>query len=128
MYSEEVMKIFQNPTNAGMIKGATTTGQVTEKNFGDIMKIYLKIENEVIVDAKFKTYGCVASIVATNIICDKVKGKTIENALNITSQEILDEMGDIPENKKYCAVLAQEVVKEAIDNYYKKLEKEKNDK
>lgn len=124
MYSDKVMEIFQNPTNAGIIKGATTTGQVGNAKCGDIMRIYLKIENDIITDAKFKTFGCAAAIVSTNIACDKIKGKTVEEALQVTNQEILAEMGAIPANKIHCSVLAQEVIKDAIDNYYKKLEKE----
>lgn len=123
MYSQKVLNIFKEPKNVGLIKNASGVGQVGNAKCGDIMKIYLKIENEIIVDAKFKTFGCVAAIASTEIACDKLKGKSIEEALKITNEDILKEMGTIPTNKIHCSVLAKEGIEEAIKDYYKKQEK-----
>lgn len=124
MYSKKVLDIFKQPKNVGLIKNASGVGQVGNAKCGDIMKIYLKIEDNVIVDAKFKTFGCVAAIVSTDIACDKLKGKTVEDALKITNEDILKEMGEIPTNKIHCSVLAKEGIEEAVKDYYKKLEKQ----
>ena len=123
MYSKKVMDIFKEPKNAGIIKNASGVGQVGNAKCGDIMKIYLKVENNVIIDAKFKTFGCVAAIASTDIACDKLKGLTIDEALKITNEDILKEMGEVPTNKIHCSVLAKEGIEEAIKDYYKKLEK-----
>lgn len=127
MYSKKVLDIFKEPKNVGLIKNASGVGQVGNAKCGDIMKIYLKVENNVIIDAKFKTFGCVAAIVSTDIACDKLKGKTIEDALKITNEDILKEMGEVPTNKIHCSVLAKEGIEEAIKDYYKKLEKQQKD-
>jgi len=123
MYSKKVMDIFKEPKNVGIIKNASGVGQVGNAKCGDIMKIYLKVENGVILDAKFKTFGCVAAIASTDIACDKLKGKTIDEALKITNEDILKEMGEVPTNKIHCSVLAKEGIEEAVKDYYKKLEK-----
>ena len=123
MYSKKVMDIFKEPKNVGLIKNASGVGQVGNAKCGDIMRIYLKVENGVILDAKFKTFGCVAAIASTDIACDKLKGKTIEEALKITNEDILKEMGEVPTNKIHCSVLAKEGIEEAVKDYYKKLEK-----
>jgi len=123
MYSKKVMDIFKEPKNVGIIKNASGVGQVGNAKCGDIMRIYLKVENGVILDAKFKTFGCVAAIVSTDIACDKLKGKTLDEALKITNEDILKEMGEVPTNKIHCSVLAKEGIEEAIKDYYKKLEK-----
>ena len=124
MYSKKVLDIFKQPKNVGLIKNASGVGQVGNAKCGDIMRIYLKIEDNIIVDAKFKTFGCVAAIVSTDIACDKLKGKTVEGALKITNEDILKEMGEIPTNKIHCSVLAKEGIEEAVKDYYKKLEKQ----
>lgn len=128
MYSEKVMNIFKDPENAGIIKNASGVGQVGNAQCGDIMKIYLKIEENIILDAKFKTFGCVAAIVSTNIACNKIKGKTIEEALKVTNEEILAEMGSVPKNKIHCSILAKEAIEDAVKDYYKKQEKLKQEK
>ena len=127
MYSKKVMDIFKEPKNVGLIKNASGVGQVGNAKCGDIMKIYLKVENGVILDAKFKTFGCVAAIASTDIACDKLKGKTIDEALKITNEDILKEMGEVPTNKIHCSVLAKEGIEEAVKDYYKKLEKLEKD-
>ena len=124
MYSKKVLDIFKQPKNVGLIKNASGVGQVGNMKCGDIMKIYLKIEDNIIVDAKFKTFGCVAAIVSTDLACDKIKGKSVEDALKVTNEEILKEMGEIPANKIHCSILAKEAIEEAVKDYRKKLEKE----
>lgn len=123
MYSKKVMDIFKEPKNVGIIKNASGVGQVGNAKCGDIMRIYLKVENGVILDAKFKTFGCVAAIASTDIACDKLKRKTLDEALKITNEDILKEMGEVPTNKIHCSVLAKEGIEEAVKDYYKKLEK-----
>lgn len=123
MYSKYVLDRFKQPKNVGLIKNASGVGQVGNMKCGDIMKIYLKVENNIILDAKFKTFGCVAAIVSTDIACDKLKGKSVEDALKITNEEILKEMGEIPANKIHCSILAKEGIEEAIKDYNKKQEK-----
>lgn len=120
MYNKQVIARFQNPKNAGLIKNASGVGEVGNAKCGDIMRIYLQVEDGIIMDAKFKTFGCVAAISGADIACDKIKGKTIEDALKITNEQILKEMGDVPTNKIHCSVLAEEVIHEAIKDYYKK--------
>lgn len=124
MYSKKVLDIFKQPKNVGIIKNASGVGQVGNMKCGDIMKIYLKIENDIVVDAKFKTFGCVAAIVSTDLACDKIKGLTIEDALKITNEDILKEMGEVPANKIHCSILAKEAIEEAVKDYRKKQEKE----
>ena len=128
MYNEVVMSRFQNPRNAGIITSADGVGQVGNVRSGDIMKIYLRIEKGVITNARFKTFGGVSAIAATDVACDMVKGKTIDEALKITNQDILRELAGLPDIKLHCSVLAQEVIADAIKDYHKKLEKENNNK
>ncbi|MGN1223243.1 MAG: iron-sulfur cluster assembly scaffold protein [Christensenellales bacterium] len=124
MYSKYVLDRFQSPKNVGIIRNASGVGTVGNARCGDIMKFYLKIEEDRIIDAKFKTFGCVAAIVSTDIACDKIRGLTIEEALKVTNEDILKEMGEIPANKIHCSILAKEGIEAAVKDYYKKLEKE----
>lgn len=124
MYNKKVLSIFQNPKNAGGMKGADGVGKVGNAACGDIMKIYLKInENEIIEDARFKTFGCCAAIASTDVACDLIKGKSIEEALKVTNKQVFDILGDLPPHKIHCSVLAEEAIKAAVDNYYEKKEK-----
>lgn len=125
MYSKIVIERFQNPRNAGGLHGANGIGQVGNAACGDIMKMYLKInEDGVIENAKFKTFGCCAAIASTDMACDLIKGKTIDEALKITNQDVLEELGDLPPNKIHCSILAEESIRAAVEDYYKKREKE----
>lgn len=128
MYNEVVMSRFQNPRNAGIITSADGVGQVGNVRSGDIMKIYLRVEKGIITNAKFKTFGGVAAIAATDVACDMIKGKTVEAALKITNQDILTLLGGLPEMKIHCTVLAQEVIADAVKDYHKKLEKDNKKK
>ena len=121
MYNEKVVEIFTNPKNVGEIKDANAIGQVGNPACGDIMKLYLKINDKgIIEDAKFQTFGCAAAIVSSSVATEMIKGKTIEEALKLENQEILDYLGGLPAHKIHCSVLAKEAIESAIDNYNKK--------
>lgn len=125
MYSKTVIDRFQNPRNAGGMHGANAIAQVGNAACGDIMKIYLKInDNGIIENAKFKTFGCCAAIASTDMACDLIKGKTIEEALKVTNKQVLDLLGEVPPHKIHCSLLAEETIRAAIEDYYKRKEKE----
>lgn len=125
MYSKTIIDRFQNPRNAGGMHGANAIGQVGNAACGDIMKIYLKIDDKgVIENAKFKTFGCCAAIASTDVTCDLIKGKTIDEALKVSNKDVLNKLGEMPPHKIHCSVLAEESVRAAIEDYYKRREKE----
>ena len=125
MYNQKVIERFKNPKNAGGLRGANGVGKVGNAACGDIMKIYLLInDDEVIEEARFKTFGCCAAIASTDVACDLVKGMTIEEALKVTNKQVFDVLGDLPPHKIHCSVLAEEAIHAAIDDYYKRKEKE----
>ncbi len=120
MYNEKVLEIFRNPHNVGEIKGTKAVGQVGNQACGDIMKIYLSIdENDIITDAKFKTFGCAAAIVSSSVATDMIIGKSIKQALKVTNEQILDKVGGFPTHKVHCSILAKEAIEMAITNYRK---------
>jgi len=119
MYNEKVMEIFSNPKNVGVIEDANAIGQVGNAFCGDIMKLYLKIENNKIVDAKFETFGCAAAIVSSSVATEMIKGMTVEEALNLENSKIIDYLGGLPAQKIHCSVLAKEAIHEALQNYNK---------
>jgi len=120
MYSEKVMEHFMNPRNVGEIPDADGIGEVGNPKCGDIMKVYLKIENDVIVDVKFKTFGCGAAIATSSIATEMVKGKTIDEALKITNKAVMEALDGLPPAKVHCSVLAEQAIKAAIEDYLKK--------
>lgn len=120
MYSEKVVEHYTNPRNVGEIENADGIGEVGNPVCGDVMKIYLKIENEIIKDVKFKTYGCGAAIAASSVTTEIIKGKTISEALKITNEEVVKELGGLPPIKLHCSILAEEAIKTAIADYYKR--------
>jgi nitrogen fixation NifU-like protein len=120
MYSEKVIDHFTNPRNVGEIENADGIGQVGNPVCGDIMKIYLKIENDIITDVKFKTFGCGAAIATSSIATELIKGKSIEEALKLTNKAVVEALDGLPPVKLHCSVLAEEAVKSAIVDYYKK--------
>ena len=124
MYSKIIMDKFQNPKNAGLLQGANAVGEAGGENGNDLMKLYLKINNSKIENAKFKTFGCAVSIAILDVICDLVKGKSIDDALMITQKEVTKILGEIPEHKRSCMVLAEESIRDAIQDYYTRQEKE----
>lgn len=120
MYSEKVMDHFMNPRNVGEIENADGVGQVGNPKCGDIMKMYLKIENNVILDAKFKTFGCGAAVATSSMATELVKGKTVEEALKITNQAVAEALDGLPPVKMHCSNLAEEAIRAAIEDYMKK--------
>jgi len=124
MYSKKVIEMFQNPKFAGEIKNADAVGEVGNVKCGDIMRVYLKVKDDKIEDIKFKTYGCMAAIAASDAMCKLAKGKTIEEASKITSKDIVKELGgDLPLIKVHCSVLGMEALKKAIEDYKNKRNK-----
>ena len=120
LYSETVMDHFTNPRNVGEIKDPDGVGEVGNAKCGDIMKMYLKIENDVIVDVKFETFGCGSAIASSSMATEMIKGKTIDEALAVTNKQVVDALGGLPAHKLHCSVLAEESIKAAIVDYYKK--------
>ncbi len=123
-YSEKVMDHFMNPRNVGEIPDASGIGNVGNPICGDVMRMYLKIENDIIVDAKFKTFGCGAAISTSSMVTEMVKGRTIEEALRISNKAVAEALGGLPPVKMHCSVLAEEALRAALKDYYKKQGKE----
>jgi nitrogen fixation NifU-like protein len=119
-YSQKVMDHFTNPRNVGEIVDASGIGTVGNPVCGDVMKMYLKIENDVIVDIKFKTFGCGAAVATSSMVTEMVKGKTITQALTITNNAVAEALGGLPAKKMHCSVLAEEALRSALKDYYKK--------
>ncbi len=118
LYSEKVMENFANPQNVGELEDANGVGEVGNAKCGDIMKMYLKIENGVIVDVKFKTFGCGAAIATSSIATQMIKGATIEEALKLTNKAVVEALDGLPPVKIHCSVLAEQAIKAAISDYY----------
>ena len=121
MYSDKLLDHFQNPRNVGEIENADAVGQVGNSKCGDIMKMYMKIENDVIVDVTFKTFGCGAAIATSSMATEMVKGKTVEEALKLTNKAVAEALDGLPPEKLHCSVLAEEAIRSAIGDYYKKM-------
>ena len=122
-YSEKVMEHFKNPRNVGDMPDADGIGHVGNPVCGDIMELYIKVRDNVIVDAKFKTFGCGAAIATSSMVTELVKGKTIEEALKVSNSAVAEALGGLPKIKMHCSVLAEEALKSAIDDYLKKKKK-----
>lgn len=120
LYSERVMDHFTNPRNVGEIENADGVGTVGNAKCGDIMQMFIKVENDTIVDVKFKTFGCGAAIATSSMATELVKGKTIEEALQLTNAAVVEALEGLPPVKVHCSVLAEEAIKAAIQNYYDK--------
>lgn|SRR5690554_4643422 len=120
MYSEKVMEHFQNPRNVGEIENADGVGQVGNPRCGDIMKMYLKIEDGIILDVKFKTFGCGSAIASSSMATELIKGKTIEEAMEITNKKVVEALDGLPPVKIHCSVLAEQAIKSALLDYSKK--------
>jgi nitrogen fixation NifU-like protein len=119
-YSEKVMDHFMHPRNVGEIPDASGIGTVGNPICGDVMKMFIKVENDIIVDAKFKTFGCGAAISTSSMVTEMVKGKSIEEALKISNRAVAEALGGLPPVKMHCSVLAEEALKSALADYYKK--------
>lgn len=122
-YNKTVIDHFMNPRNMGEIENADAIGEVGSPVCGDMMRIYLKIENDRIVDIKFKTFGCGAAIASSSVATELVKGKTIDEALKITNEKVLEALGGLPEAKIHCSLMAEEAIRAAIENYKSKNKK-----
>ena len=122
-YSQKVMDHFMNPRNVGVIEDADAIGEVGNPRCGDIMRMYLKIKNNVIEDIKFQTFGCGAAVATSSMVTELVKGKTLEEALKITNKTVAEALDGLPPIKMHCSNLAEEAIKSAIEDYKKKNEK-----
>ncbi len=120
LYSETVMDHFRNPRNVGIIEDADGIGEVGNAKCGDIMKIYLKIENDIIVDVKFETFGCGSAIASSSMATEIIKGKPLSEALTLTNKAVAEALDGLPAHKLHCSVLAEEAIKAAIRDYYEK--------
>ena len=117
MYNEKVMDVFKNPKNVGEIENPDGRGTVGNEVCGDIMQISLRIKNDVIEDAKFKTFGCAAAIATSSTATEMIKGMTVDEALKVTNKLVIEKLGGLPPQKIHCSVLAEEAIKKAIDDY-----------
>ena len=120
LYSEKVMDHFRNPRNIGVIEDADGIGEVGNAKCGDIMKIYLKIENDIITDVKFETFGCGSAIASSSMATELIKGKPVGEALSLTNKAVVEALDGLPAHKLHCSVLAEEAIKAALKDYYDK--------
>ena len=118
LYSEKVMDHFRNPRNVGVIENADGVGEVGNAKCGDIMKIYLKIENDIIEDVKFETFGCGSAIASSSMATELIKGKPVSEALKLTNKAVAEALDGLPAHKLHCSVLAEEAIKNALKDYY----------
>ena len=120
LYSEKVMDHFRNPRNVGVIEDANGVGTVGNAKCGDIMKMYLKIENDIIEDVKFETFGCGSAIASSSMATELIKGKPVEDAMKLTNKAVAEALDGLPDYKMHCSVLAEEAIQAALDDYYQK--------
>ena len=118
LYTDTVMDHFMHPRNVGEIKNPSGVGEVGNAKCGDIMKMYLDIENDVIKDVKFETFGCGSAIASSSMATEMIKGKTVEEALAISNKDVVDALGGLPAHKLHCSILAEEAIKSAVKDYY----------
>ena len=118
LYSEKVMDHFRNPRNVGVIENADGVGEVGTAKCGDIMKIYLKIDDDTISDVKFETFGCGSAIASSSMATELIKGKPVSEALKLTNQAVTEALDGLPAHKLHCSVLAEEAIKAAMKDYY----------
>lgn len=120
MYTEKVMDHFTNPRNMGELEDASGIGTVGNAKCGDIMRVYLKIENDIIEDVKFKTFGCGAAVATSSMATELVKGKTIKEAMHVTNQVVMESLDGLPRQKVHCSLLAEEAIHAALWDYAEK--------
>ena len=120
LYSEKVMDHFRNPRNVGVIEDADGVGEVGNAKCGDIMKIYLKIDNDTISDVKFETFGCGSAIASSSMATELIKGKPVSEAMELTNRAVAEALDGLPAHKLHCSVLAEEAIKSALKDYYDK--------
>lgn len=119
-YSEKVMEHFANPRNVGELPDANGIGEVGNSRCGDIMKMYIKVENNIIVDVSFKTFGCGAAIATSSMATELIKGKSIDDALKLTNKAVMEALDGLPPVKVHCSVLAEQAIKAALSDYYRR--------
>ena len=120
LYSEKVMDHFMNPRNVGVIENADGIGEVGNAKCGDIMKMYLKIDNDIITDVKFETFGCASAIASSSMATELIKGKPVKDAMKLTNKAVAEALDGLPAYKLHCSVLAEEAIKSALQDYYEK--------
>ena len=120
LYSEKVMDHFQNPRNVGKMEDADGIGEVGNARCGDIMRMYIKVDNDIITDVKFETFGCGSAIATSSMATEMIKGKPIQEALELSNQAVVEALDGLPAQKIHCSVLAEEAVKAAVKDYYDK--------
>ena len=120
LYGEKVMDHFRNPRNVGVIEDADGVGEVGNAKCGDIMKIYLKIEKDIITDVKLETFGCGSAIASSSMATELIKGKPVGEALSLTNKAVVEALDGLPAHKLHCSVLAEEAIKNALKDYYDK--------
>jgi nitrogen fixation NifU-like protein len=125
LYSEKVMDHFRNPRNVGDMENPDGTGHVGNPICGDIMELYIRVKDNIIADAKFKTFGCGAAIATSSMVTEMVIGKTIDEALEISNKTVAEALDGLPAAKMHCSVLAEDALKSAIDDYFSKQKKSK---
>lgn len=123
LYSDKVMDHFRNPRNVGVIENPDGVGEVGNAKCGDIMKVYLKIEDEIIKDVKFETFGCGSAIASSSMATELIKGKPVDEALKLTNKAVAEALDGLPDYKMHCSVLAEEAIQAAIEDYRKSKEK-----
>ncbi|MBQ7959297.1 MAG: Fe-S cluster assembly scaffold protein NifU [Oscillospiraceae bacterium] len=120
IYSEKVMDHFTNPRNVGEIPDADGVGEVGNAKCGDIMKMYIKVENNIITDVKFKTFGCGAAVATSSIATEMIKGASLDDALKLTNKAVVEALDGLPDVKLHCSVLAEQAIKSALSDYYRR--------
>ncbi len=120
LYSDKVMEHFLKPRNLGVIENADGVGEVGNAKCGDIMKMYLKIDNDIITDVKFETFGCASAIASSSMATELIKGQRIEDALQLTNKAVAEALDGLPAHKMHCSVLAEEAIQAALEDYKKK--------
>ena len=125
LYSEKVMDHFRNPRNVGVIEDADGVGEVGNAKCGDIMKMYLKIDNDVVSDVKFETFGCGSAIASSSMATELIKGKPVSEAMQLTNKAVAEALDGLPAYKMHCSVLAEEAIQSALDDYYQKYPEKK---
>ena len=122
LYSEKVMDHFRNPRNVGVIEDASGVGEAGNAKCGDIMKMYLKIDDDIITDVKFETFGCASAIASSSMATELIKGASVEDAMQLTNKAVAEALDGLPAYKMHCSVLAEEAIQAALEDYKKKKE------
>ena len=117
-YNEKVVDHFMNPRNVGEIEDADGIGDVGSSSCGDVMKLFIKVEDDIIIDVKYKTFGCAAAIASGSMATELIKGKTVQEALKITNDRVTEQLGGLPKAKRHCSVLAEQALQNALEDYY----------